>query len=178
VLARSPAGQYAWRMLRGSPVVRPGPPDVAAILTNLLIGEYPNPADVGWLRTEHGVTAVVSLQDDADLASKHLTLGALQSAYRAHGVGFLRVPVADNDIDALAAELPILVDLLALLLDRGERVYLHCNAGMNRAPTVAIAYLHRVRGLGLAEARDAVKRCRACVPYMQALERCYGQRVT
>jgi protein-tyrosine phosphatase len=165
-------------MLRGSPVVRPGPPEVAAVLADLLFGEYPNPEDIAWLRGTHGVTAVVSLQDDADLASKHLALPDLEAAYRTHGVSFHRVPVADNHVTALAAALPGLVELLSALLGRGERVYLHCNAGMNRAPTVAIAYLHRIRSLPIAEARDLVKRCRPCVPYMQALDACYGTRRT
>ena len=53
---------------------RSGPPNLSAILGNLLIGEYPTPEDVEWLRTAHAVTAVLSLQDDADLASKGLRL--------------------------------------------------------------------------------------------------------
>jgi len=163
-------------MLTGAPAVRPGRPALASILPELLIGEYPNAADVEWLRSAHAVTTVVSLQDDADLASKHLALAELEAAYRTQGIGFHRVPVADNDVEALAAALPRLVELLRERLGHGERVYLHCNGGMNRAPTVAIAYLHRARGLSLVEARDLVKRCRACVPYMQALEACYGPR--
>ena len=52
----------------------------------------------------------------------------------------------------------------------GERVYLHCNAGMNRAPTIAIAYLHVHHAMPLLEARDFVKTRRACLPYMTVLE--------
>jgi len=44
---------------------------------------------------------------------------------------------------------------------------------MNRAPTVAIAYLHTIRGFALRAARDLVKQRRACVPYMQMLEAHY-----
>ena len=48
------------------PFSRTTPPDVTVILPHLLIGEYPTAADAVWLRTAHQVSAVVSLQDDAD----------------------------------------------------------------------------------------------------------------
>jgi hypothetical protein len=147
-----------------------GRPAVARILPELLIGEYPTPDDAAWLRSEHGVTAVVSLQDDADLACKNLRLSALERAYREHGLRFHREPLPDGDGEVLAARLDPLVALLARLLDAGERVYLHCNAGLNRAPTVAIAYLLACRDLALAEASALVKERRACVPYRRVLE--------
>jgi hypothetical protein len=153
------------------PPPRPGArPGLDLVRPALLVGEYPTPEDVAWLRDEHGVTAVVSLQDDADLASKGVRLGALERAYREHGVGFHRFPVPDGDDRNLAARLGEIVALLGQLAGDGHRVYLHCNAGLNRAPTVAIAYLHVHEGLSLEAARDDVKRRRHCVPYMRALE--------
>jgi len=134
------------------------------------------PEDAAWLREEHGVTVVVSLQDDADLASKGLVLSALAEAYRAHGLGFHRIPVPDGDDRYLAARLGDIVTLLGRLADAGESVYLHCNAGLNRAPTAAIAFLHAREGLSLAAARDAVKQARHCVPYMRALHEHFGEK--
>ena len=63
--------------------------------------------DLGWLRDEHGVTAVVSLQDDADLASKRLRAAELAAACTTLGLAFERFPVADGDPEALAARLPV-----------------------------------------------------------------------
>ena len=120
------------------------------------------------------VTVVVSLQDDADLACKGLVLSALENAYRTHGLGFHRIPVPDGDDRHLAARLGDIVALLNRLTDAGECVYLHCNAGLNRAPTAAIAYLHTREGLSLEAARDAVKRARHCVPYMRVLHDHFG----
>src|SRR5262245_61609677 len=132
--------------------------------------------DEGWLRTQHGVTAVLCLQDDADLASKGVPLDRLEAAYRRHGIQFHRIPVPDgHDVD-LRARLEEIVALLDRLVDGGERVYLHCTAGFNRAPTAAIAYLHACEGLSLVEARDLVKARRPCVPYMRALEAYFGTR--
>jgi len=151
--------------------VRPaGRPEFARILPDLLVGEYPTADDVRWLQVVQGVTAVLSLQDDADLASKALVVAELERAYGVHGVGFHRIPVPDCDTETFAARLDSIVILLNQLLGSGARVYLHCNAGMNRAPTVAIAYLHVHHGLSLAAARELVKERRHCVPYMQLLE--------
>jgi protein-tyrosine phosphatase len=116
------------------------------------------------------VTAVVSLQDDADLAAKGIDLVELEAAYRGAGVAFHRIAVPDGDEAHLAARLADIVALVGRLVEGGGRVYLHCNAGYNRAPTAAIAFLHAHEGLSLEAARDVVKRCRACVPYPRALE--------
>ena len=154
--------------------VRPhGRPDLSVILPDLLVGEYPHPDDVAWLHATHGVTSVLCLQDDADLASKAIRLGDLAMAYQRVGVGFDHLPVPDCDLDTFAVRIDAIVVRLHELLGAGERVYVHCNAGMNRAPTVAVAYLHCHRGLSLDAARDWVKQRRACVPYMTLLESRY-----
>src|SRR5206468_3907162 len=98
--------QAAWR---GVPAVRPERPSVSVIRPNLLVGEYPNPEDVAWLRDAHGVTTVLSLQDDADLASKNLQLRDLELAYRREGLAFHRVPVPDGATGVLADRLPVIV---------------------------------------------------------------------
>ncbi|GIW40609.1 MAG: hypothetical protein KatS3mg076_1186 [Candidatus Binatia bacterium] len=143
---------------------------MSPITEHLYIGEYPRTEDIPWLKERHGIGAVASLQDDADLASKDLELRALEQEYRANRIVFRRFPVADGDVEALAQRLGTILDGLVELQAGGTRVYVHCNAGMNRAPTVAIAYLHFVEGLGLDEAVEFVKRKRPCVPYLRAIE--------
>ena len=155
-------------------LTRSGRPQFASILPNLFIGEYPALEDADWLRSVHQITTVFSLQDDSDLASKCLDLRQLEHTYRQHGLRFHRVPVPDCDVETFGRLLDQIVSSLSELLRRGERVYLHCNAGMNRAPTVAIAYLHTVHGLPLLAARDVVKQRHHCVPYMQLLQMHYG----
>lgn len=158
----------------GGGAVRPSPPRLDPILPELVVGEYPNVADVPWLRDVHGITAIVCLQDEADLASKRLRLGDLREAYAGTGIAFDHIPVPDGDPEFLANRLPIIVEVLHAHLEAGATVYLHCNAGMNRAPTAAIAYVHAYRGLALPEAIEFVKARRLCVPYVRALELCYG----
>ena len=162
----------------GGGSVRPMPPGLDAILPELLVGEYPRVEDLAWLRDEHGVTAIVSLQDDADLASKRLDVSDLERACAELGLLFERLPVADGDPDGLAARLPEVVARLHALIASGARVYLHCNAGYNRAPTAAIAYLHVHRKMPLEAACEEVKARRSCVPYMTALHQRYGGPVS
>jgi atypical dual specificity phosphatase len=167
-----------WDELR-LPSARAGThPELAVILPTLRIGECARPEDAEWLRRVQAVSAVVSLQDDADLLHKGLRLGALRDAYRTHGIAFHRLPIADGDALMLGAHLDDALRLLHDLLCAGESVFLHCNAGLNRAPTVAIAYLHVHRGYGLEEARDLVKARRACVPYWSVLRDRYGSART
>lgn len=156
------------------PPQRPGNrPNLSVILPQLLVGEYPTPRDAEWLRQEQGVTVVVNLQDDPDLAGKGLRLQDLECAYGEQGVALHRLPIADGDNEALLARLDGAVDLVHASVGAGHRVYVHCNAGMNRAPTIAIAYLHVHRGMALADARDFLKARRHCVPYMSVLEKRY-----
>jgi atypical dual specificity phosphatase len=163
-----------WDIVWGPPQ-RPGNrPSVSIILPELLVGEYPTPRDAAWLRQVHGVTAVVSLQDDPDLAGKGLRLRDLERAYRESGVEFHRLPIADGDSDMLLARLDGAVELLHASIGAGHCVFLHCNAGMNRAPTIAIAYLHVHRGLALEKAREFLKTRRPCVPYMTVLAAHYA----
>ncbi len=146
-------------------------PDVSAILPELLVGEYPRVVDVPWLRDRHAVTAVVSLQHDTDLWDKGVDLALLEDAYRRAGIEFRRVPVEDYNETELEAALELGAATLAELLGAGHTVLVHCNAGYNRSPTLAIAYLCAHRGMTLERATKLVKTSRACLPYLSVLRR-------
>lgn len=157
------------------PPGRPTPrPNCTAIFPGLWVGEYLRVDDVTWLRSELGVQAVLSLQDDGDLAAKDLVWPVLLRAYRSVGIEAHRIPMPDGQAEAL---LQVLDDAIAWLAEQsraGRSVYVHCNAGVNRAPTVAIAYLHVVRGMELEEACRHVTSLRTCVPYLSVLRRRYS----
>jgi protein-tyrosine phosphatase len=160
---------------------RETPPSVTEILPQLLIGEYPRPQDAAWLGRVHGVTAVLNLQDDDDLTIKGLDLKSLAAAYERAGIKLLRMPVADASADHLERALESAVAEVDRLIEAGERVYLHCNAGINRAPTVAIAFIHlhgiHLHGsMPLAEAATFVRQRRVCAPYTVMLEEFFARR--
>jgi protein-tyrosine phosphatase len=157
-------------------VTREVPPAITELHDNLLIGEYPRESDIPWLREQHGVTGVHNLQDDDDLRIHGLDIDALHVVCRRHGVKLVRTPIHDGSSDDMAARLGDALAALRQLLRESRRVYLHCNAGMNRAPTLAIAYLRAECGMSLDEALAYVKARRACGPFMTVLEEHFGAR--
>ena len=164
-----------WSPVWGPPARAGARPNVSVILPELLVGEYLVPSDLRWLREEHGVTAVLNLQDDPDLAGKGLRVRDLERACGDHGLDFHRIPIADGDNAMMLLRLDGAVDIVHAAIRAGHRLYVHCNAGMNRAPTIAIAYLHVHRGFSLDGARDFLKQRRHCVPYMTVLSARYGE---
>jgi len=151
-------------------------PTVSEITDYLLVGEYPRDHDIEWLRDEHRVTAIHNLQDDEDLRINALDIAALREVCARHGIKLVRTPIQDGSADDMAERLRVALGDLAGLLQASERVYLHCNAGLNRAPTLAIAYLRAHGGMSLDEALAHVKKRRACGPFMTVLEDYFGPR--
>jgi len=82
----------------------------------------------------------------------------------------------DGDAEFLADRLPTIVEHVHCHVEAGAVVYLHCNGGLNRAPTAAIAYVHVHHDLPLAAASEFVKERRLCIQYVRALDLCYGRR--
>ncbi len=151
-------------------------PSVSVISDELLVGEYPGHADIAWLKDTYGITAVHNLQDDDDLRMNGLDNRELRAEYDAHGIDYVRTPIQDGSADAMAERLEVALHDLRDLVAPGSRVYLHCNAGMNRAPTLAIAFLRAYRQMSLEDAMILVKKTRACGPFMTVLEEYFGPR--
>ncbi len=144
--------------------------DVSQILPNLFVGTFPQgPEDIDGLRQE-GVTAVLNVQTDDDMAHWGVNWNRMGSYYREAGIEVRRVPVQDFDKDDLRRQLPKCVEVLDELLSQGHIVYVHCNMGVNRSPSIAIAYLHWVVGWSLEKARVHVMECRSCNPFVDVIE--------
>lgn len=138
----------------------------------LAVGSYPHaPEHMMSLAREHGVTAVLCLQSDEDLASRGIQWSVLWQFYLRLGIEVTRVPITDFDKDDLLHNLDAAVAALADGLSAGGKVYVHCSAGLNRSPTVIIAYLVRHRGMSLEDALEWVTSRHRCVPYPDVLER-------
>jgi len=146
------------------------------ISNELLVGEYPSHDDIGWLKELYNIAAVHNLQDDDDLAMNGLDPVRIRSECDAQGIKYVRTPIQDGSADAMAERLAVALHDLRGLVDSSGRVYIHCNAGMNRAPTLAIAFLRAYRQMSLDEAMAVVKKQRACGPFMTVLEDYFGPR--
>jgi protein-tyrosine phosphatase len=169
-----------WFTRRPYEEVRPtrgnGRPSVSWVTHSLLVGEYPRVGDIEWLKHEFSITAIQNLQDDEDLRINGIEVVPLREACQRHQIKLVRTPIRDGSSDDMAARLGDALRCLESLLGGKERVYLHCNAGLNRAPTLAIAWLRANAGMSLNEAMAHVKKRRACGPFMTVLEAHFGPR--
>lgn len=137
----------------------------------LWVGSYVREGDIFHLQ-QFGITTVISLQSDEDFASYGISGEKLSRAFESAGIHFRRLPILDFDREALARGLSeAVVELAAEVAKPWTRVYLHCTAGINRAPTVAAAYLIRSRGLSAAVAVAYLTSRRHCSPSLDILER-------
>jgi protein-tyrosine phosphatase len=147
------------------------------VLDRLIVGRYPqDPDDVQQLR-DLGITAIVNLQSDEDFRDRAINWSAMWGVLTANRIAVARVPILDFAKDDLQRKMEEAVAKVHELRDeQGRTVYLHCNAGINRSPTVAIAYLALHHGMTPAQARDHVEQRHRCIPYMDVVERWLKKR--
>ena len=137
----------------------------------LWVGAYLQPEDVRELR-HAGITVVISLQSDDDLETYCISIPMLTNALQSAGIRLVRIPIQDFSKEAIEQKLPAAVSrILSELESADARVYLHCTAGINRAPTTAAAYLIFSRNMAAREAWGFLTARRHCSPYLDVLER-------
>ncbi|HTS34655.1 MAG TPA: dual specificity protein phosphatase family protein [Candidatus Solibacter sp.] len=135
--------------------------DCAFVTTNLSVGPCPDDvADFEELKLR-GISAILSLQSAEDVEND---AGWEPATAQAAGLAFRNVPVMDFDSLDLKLRLPRCVQVLDEMVRAGQRIYLHCTAGVSRSPTVAAAYLHWCMNWPLDEALDHLKKMRNCCP--------------
>lgn len=137
----------------------------------MLIGPYPQTVDDVDAMAEGGVTGVFNVQTDEDFAHRGVQWGLLMARYKKLGIQVVRFPIRDFDRDSLRVRLHGAAKALDDMLKAGRQVYIHCTAGMGRAPAVAVAYLVWVEKMELMEAVRHVKKYRTvAVPNVPVLE--------
>ena len=104
------------------------------------------------------ITAVLSLQSDNDFASHRIDWKKLQSAYQCNDISVHRFPIIDFDENDLGEKLAVPIKTLQSLLTVSHRVYVHCNAGVCRAPATVLGYLCYARGMSLEQGLDYIRR--------------------
>jgi protein-tyrosine phosphatase len=140
----------------------------------LFVGPSPwDQEDFEHLRSE-GITAILSLQTVEDVGERGIE--SEETAAKSANLRFHNVPVADFDLFDLARQLPACVTELKRLLNDGQTVYLHCTAGVNRSPTVAVAYLYWCLGWPLEQAVTRVRKTRECCPLPEVICRAQWYR--
>jgi hypothetical protein len=106
-----------------------------------------SPQDLARIRTEAKASAVLSLQHDDCLRHWSIDFPGLMSAARRSGMTLTRYPIRDFDVEDMRRQLPGAIALLAHLQSGGHRTYVHCTAGLGRAPLTVLGFLTLVEGL-------------------------------
>lgn len=140
------------------------------ILDDIFVGTYPQDSDdIAELREVLGITAILNLQTDSDMQAWGLDWAHVSGYYKQYDIDLARVPIVDFDPVDLRKELANGVDALDTLVEQGHCVYVHCTAGIGRAPAVVIAWLAWYRDWQLDEAISFVKQRRVCSPAVEAI---------
>ena len=141
------------------------------IEADIFVGSAPlNSVDVARLK-QMQVTAVLSLQSDDDLKTHRIDWTKLQSAYLYNNILVQRFPITDFDEVDLGEKLPSAVIGMQMLMTEGHRIYVHCNAGVCRAPGTVLAYFCHYRGMSIDKGLEYIRRNRPQAnPYRRSIE--------
>ncbi|KAK4431066.1 Phosphoglucan phosphatase DSP4, amyloplastic [Sesamum alatum] len=142
------------------------------ILPDLIVGScLQTPADVDKLR-DIGVKTIFCLQQDSDLEYFGVDIAAIREYANSCGdIQHLRAEIRDFDAFDLRMRLPAVVSKLHKAVNRnGGVAYIHCTAGLGRAPATALAYMFWVQGYKLSEAHNLLMSKRSCFPKLDAIK--------
>lgn len=133
---------------------------------SLIVGGQPqSAADVEMLAREEGVTHVINLQQDKDIKYWGIDYSEISDAAARERVAIVRRPAVDFDPNSLRSMLPTAVASIDAAVSSGGRAYVHCTAGLGRAPGVSIAYLYWCQNMTLDGASALTSAARGCTPH-------------
>lgn len=141
---------------------------------NIIIGSCPRkPDDVARIAKDAGATAILSLQDDPCHEHMEIDYAEIRSAGLRHGLTMARTPMTDFNRSDQAKRLPNALRALNALLEAGHTVYVHCTAGINRAPLSVVAKMAFIDGVEDDAAFAFVKTHRTVAePYRVSFDDC------
>ncbi|CAE7295817.1 DSP4 [Symbiodinium pilosum] len=124
-------------------------------------------ADVDTLKKE-GVGIVFCLQEDKDMAHFNIDLAPILARAKEVDILHVRHPIKDFDPLSLRKHLPDAVRRLnaEMLARPKDAAYIHCTAGLGRAPATALAYMFMIEGMDLDDAYAHLYKSRRCHPQL------------
>jgi len=144
----------------------------------LAIGPYPqSAADVETMK-KAGVTGVLNVQTDGDHERRLINWDTMTRLYKEADIKVIRVPIEDFNGEELANRVKDAARAVDHMVTEAHgqgkkpKVYIHCTAGMGRAPAVACVYLVWRHNFNLNDALGHCKNHRpVCAPNWHAMER-------
>lgn len=149
------------------------------IREDIVVGSCPMTAeDIDRIWAQTNATAILSIQSDACRAAFDINY----EQHRIHGAGrgllMVNAPMRDFDPAHQRHRLPDAVRALHRLLDARYRVYVHCTAGVNRAPLTVLTYLTFVEGMTIEAAMQLIHDARPqAAPYWDPYHDCWQDLV-
>jgi len=138
----------------------------------IYVGSAPLDSDDIERLQQMGVTAVISLQSDDDLISRKINWNEFQRLYQSHDILVKRFPINDFDEKDLSVKVVEPIKALNELLERGSHVYVHCNAGICRAPSVVLGYLCQYQSMDIESGLRRIRAARSVAnPFLGAIEK-------
>jgi atypical dual specificity phosphatase len=146
---------------------------------DIFIGSCPRSAsDIDAIHAGTGATAILSVQCDDCRSALQIDLEEHMRQAARCGVVLRNTPMRDFDVADQRRHLPDAVVGLTRLLRPGHRVYVHCTAGINRAPLTVLGFLTFVEGLRHEEALALIRAGRPqAEPYWEAWRGCRSELV-
>ena len=129
--------------------------------TNIYIGPYPQTEQDFESMYKSGINTVLNVQTDRDLEYRQLNISILEKYANEYNIKIERYPIEDFNPEELYKKLKGAGALLNDLIKKGKNVYVHCTAGIGRAPSVVIIYLVLYQNYSI---NDAVELCKKYRP--------------
>lgn len=141
------------------------------ITSQIVIGTCPMVSDdLKRIHAEARVSAISSLQHDECLNYWGIDYEVMCRAGAEIGLKMARTPIRDFDITDMRRQLPSAVSMLAHLVALENRIYVHCTAGLGRAPLTVLGYLILVENFSPEDAIRLILEGRpGSVPAWEAL---------
>ena len=142
------------------------------IQAGIYVGSCPSvDQDIAQLK-QLKVSSVICLQSDEDLAVREINWPDLENKYRDNDIQIYRFPILDFDENDLANKVAEPIIKLSQLLKNREKVYVHCNSGVCRAPAVVLGYLCHEEGMSIESALSQIRISRPIAsPFKSAVKK-------
>jgi len=138
----------------------------------IFIGAYPQHEEDIKILTKNGVTAVLNVQTDIDMKHRQTDPMKLKEIYSRYNIKMTHYPIHDFNSEDLALKVKGAAECLNDLITEGRVVYVHCTAGMGRAPSTVIVYLVIYKKVEVDNAYNLVKENRKVVnPNMWSIKK-------
>ena len=150
---------------------------LSQINSHVIVGSSPKDVgDVRELHEKHNVTSVLSLQTDADLHCRGINIDLLETHYQKREINFQRFPIDDVNPMDMAEKILKPIQYLVDQVNKGKLVYVHCNAGICRATSTVLGYLHLEHGMTMQQGLEYIRTKRPIAnPYVSAVVQAFEE---